>query len=156
MILVPFAYGFAWSYIEYFPQHWVFQQNFKIVGGFTPTIKVLAFVISMIKGAVVMYGLWVLISLFHLYEQGQIFKAANVQCFKSLSRTLFLWVAATIITEPLLTLILTMNNPPGLHAIQFSLKSADVTALVVGGILSVIARVMADAQAIEEEMELTV
>ncbi len=103
-----------------------------------------------------MYGIWTLIHLFRLYEAGIFFKAENVACFKKLSRILLWWVLAGLMVTPLTTLVLSMNNPPGGHVLQGSLQSADVTALVVGGVLSVIAGVMEDGRRLKDEMELVV
>ena len=119
-------------------------------------MRILAFCVSMIKGAVVMFGIRVLVDLFRLYENGLFFRAENVACFKKISRILIWWVIAGIIVTPLTTIILTMNNPPGEHALQISFQSADLTALIIGGILSVVAGVMEDGQRLQEELELTV
>ncbi|MFT5726535.1 MAG: hypothetical protein ACI8PB_000656 [Desulforhopalus sp.] len=53
-------------------------------------------------------------------------------------------------------MILTMNNPPGQHVLAVTFQSADLTALIVGGILRVVAGVMENAQSLQEEAELTI
>ena len=103
-----------------------------------------------------MTGIWVLKKLFECYEKGIFFQEENVACFKKLSRILIWWVIAGVVVTPVTTIILTMNNPPGEHVVQVSFQSADLTALVVGGILRVIAGVMDDGRRLQEEMELTV
>ncbi len=116
----------------------------------------LGFLISMIKGSIIMYGIWVLRNLFDCYERKIFFNSDTVACFKKMSTALIWWVAAGIITDPLLSLTLTMNNPVGQRAVAISFQSADVTALVVGGVLSVIARVMDSGRKLQEEAELTI
>ncbi|WP_051305807.1 DUF2975 domain-containing protein [Desulfogranum mediterraneum] len=153
--LVPVVNGLGWFVVAH-PEELMEPQAYAILGGVTLTMRILAFLVSMLKGAVVMYGLWILIRLFQLYQQGVFFELANVACFRNMSRALICWVAAGIVSEPLLSLILTMNNPPGEHVVQVSLQSADLTALIVGGILSVISRVMEDGRRLQEELELTV
>lgn len=153
--LVPVGNAFLWGFIEYFPQ--LLHNAALVMGsGFTPLMKVLAFLVSMIKGGIVMYALWVLVTLFKLYETGIFFNKKNVDCFKQLSRTLIWWVIASVVTTPLMTLVLTMNNPPGSHMISLELQSADITALITGGILRIIAGVMADGQRLQEEQDLTI
>ena len=152
---IPVLSGGVWLFADYYPEQ-LSHHSFEIVGGFTPLMKFLAFCASMIKGGVVMYGIGVLSELFGLYEKKIFFRAENVACFRKLSRALILWVAAGIIVTPLITVILTMNNPPGNHILQISLQSADVTALIIGGILRVIAEVMDDGRRLQEEIELTV
>lgn len=99
-------------------------------------------------------GIWILIRLFRLYETGIFFKAENILCFKQLSNTLLWWVPAGLIVTPLTSLVLTMNNPPGGHALHRNFQSADLTALVVGGILRVVAGVLEDGRRLWDEMEL--
>ena len=154
--LTPIMYGAIWLYFDHFPAAWAFKQSLQIEGGLTPLMRLLAFGVSMLKGGVMMYGIWILIQLFRLYEAGIFFKAENVACFTKLSRTLLWWVLAGLVVTPLTSLILTMNNSPGAHALQISFQSADVTALVVGGVLRVIAGVMEDGRRLKDEMELIV
>ena len=68
--LVPLIHSLAWAFIEYIPQHWAHQRSYEIIDGFTPAIRCLAFFASMIKGGIVMYGIWVLIRLFKLEGAG--------------------------------------------------------------------------------------
>lgn len=156
LVLLPCIQAFAWIFIEEIPMHWAYHQNFSVVHGFTPVMKILGFLVSMIKTGIVMYGLWVLIRLFSFYEQGRFFHNENVTCFASLSKVLISWVVAGLFATPLLSIILTMNNPQGQHSLQISFASADLTALIVGGILAVIARVMEDGRRLQEEADLTV
>ncbi|MBE0586358.1 MAG: DUF2975 domain-containing protein, partial [Desulfofustis sp.] len=146
----------AWLFIEHLPADWLPHRSYEIVGGFPPLVRVLGFAVSMIKGAVVMYGLWVLVRLFKLYQAGIFFQAENVRCFRNLSRSLVLWALAGVLVTPLLSVVLTMNNPPGQRVVEISLQSADLTALVVGGMLGVIAAVMEDGERLREEVDLTV
>ncbi len=154
--LTPLLHGAIWFYFDHFLEALAFKQSLEIEGGLTPLMRILAFGVSMLKGGVMMYGTWILIRLFRLYETGIFFKTENVACFKKLSRTLLWWVLAGLIVTPLTTLILTMNNSPDGHTLQISLQSADVTALVVGGVLRVIAGVMEDGRRLKDEMELVI
>lgn len=158
IILTPVSYGLAWIwvYTGNIPETWINQHSFKITGGFTPLMCFLGFIVSMIKGAIIMYGLWVLRKLFGYYKMKIFFNRDTVACFKRISLALIWWVIAGIITDPLLSIILTMNNPEGQRAVAISFQSADLTALVVGGVLSVIARVMDSGRKLQEEIELTI
>ncbi|MCB2215185.1 DUF2975 domain-containing protein [Desulfofustis glycolicus] len=156
LVLVPVAHGAVWLFFEHLPADWLRPRSYAIVGGVSPLTRVLGFAVSMIKGIVVMYGLWVLIRLFKLYQKGIFFQAENVRCFKHLSRTLVLWAFAGVLVTPLLSVVLTMNNPPGQRVVEVTLQSADLTALVVGGMLAVIAAVMEDGERLQTEVDLTV
>lgn len=153
---VPICYGLVWYFSPTMPEHWFTRSNFNIAGGITPTIAFLGFCISMVKGTIVMMGIWSLKNLFQLYENNEFFTCNTVNCFKSLSRCLLWWVLATITTEPLLSVILTLNNPEGQKAVSISFQSADITALIVGGSLSVVASVMDMGRKLQEEAELTI
>ncbi len=117
---------------------------------------ILGFLVSMIKGVIVMYGIWILRSLFRCYEAKVFFNRDTVACFRKISAALIWWVIAGILTDPLLSLILTMNNPEGERAVAISFQSADLTALVIGGVLSVVARVMESGRKLQEEIQLTI
>lgn len=118
--------------------------------------RLLAFVVTMIPAGVAMAGIYYLMRLFQLYEQGDIFKPTNVRCFRKLSRVLLLWFAAGIVHRPLLSIALTLHNPPGHRMLTIGFGSPDVTALLLGLILAVIAWVMEEGRKLQEEQDLTV
>lgn len=118
--------------------------------------RLLAFAASMIPTGVAMAGIYYLMRLFQLYEQGDIFKLSNVRCFGKLSRVLLLWFAAGIVHQPLLSIALTLHNPPGHRMLTIGFGSPDLTALLLGLILAVIAWVMEEGRKLQEEQELTV
>ena len=154
--LIPLSYMVFWFFIDNFADDLGIYTKYVISEGFSVQMKLAGFCISMLRGAVVMYGINVLIRLFRLYEKGTFFMHENVACFKKLSNALLLWVGAVFLTTPLTGLILTMHNPEGQRMIELSLQSADLTALITGGILRVIAVVMENAQNLQEDMELTI
>jgi hypothetical protein len=103
-----------------------------------------------------MLGIKLLIDLFRLYEAGMVFELANVACFKNLSRVLILWFIAVLISAPLMSLALTINNPVGKRIVTISLEYTDLTALVIGGILMVITRVMEIGRELQNEQDYTI
>ena len=152
----PFCYLLFWLFVEKFAGRLGYYHAYMIPAGFSPVMKMLGFTVSMIQGVVVMYGLHSLAKLFSLYEKGQFFREENINCFKQLSNILLLWVGAGLLVTPLKALVLTMHNPPGHHMIELTFQSADLTALITGGILRVIAHVMDQGRELQEEVELTV
>jgi len=154
---VPIFYLFIWLFIDRLPsQLGYLNHSYEVVGGYTWSMRLLGFTASMLKGAVVMYGLSILVKLFGLYEEGTFFASENVKSFKTFSNALIWWVIAGIVATPLISMILTMNNPPGQHVLAVTFQSADLTALIVGGILRVVAGVMENAKSLQEEAELTI
>ena len=118
--------------------------------------RVAGFVVSMLPACVAMYGIVVLIRLFRLYEKGQIFRPGNVRCYRSLSRALIWWCVANIVADPLMSIGLTLHHPPGQRMISIGLGSPDMTALLVGFVLAVIAWVMEEGCKLQEEQDYTV
>ncbi len=154
---VPVFYCLIWLFIDHLPpQLGYLNHPYEVAGGYTPLMRLLGFAASMLKGIAVMYSILVLKNLFQLYENGVYFSSDNVRCFKDISTALILWVIAGIVATPLISLILTMNNPPGQHVFALSFQSADLTALIVGGMLRVVAGVMENAQSLQEEAKLTI
>lgn len=153
---IPISYALVWIFAGKLPEAWINKHDFLITGGITPLMSLLGFITSMIKGSVIMLGVWTLKELFGYYEQKVFFSKETVLCFKQLSHYLIWWVIAGILSEPLQTIILTMNNPEGQKAVAISFQSADLTALILGGVLSVIAKVMESGRKLQEESELTI
>jgi uncharacterized membrane-anchored protein len=116
----------------------------------------MGFLVTMMPAAVAISGAYYLMRLFHLYEQGQIFRPSNVQCFKKLSRVLIWWFAVGIIHRSLLSVALTLHNPPGQRIFTLGIGSPDLTALLLGGILAVIAWVMEEGRKLQEDQDFTV
>lgn len=118
--------------------------------------RAMGFFISMLPCGIAMYGTWALVRLFRLYERGQIFREANVRCFRDISRTLIIWSAVRFISSPLMSIALTLHHPKGQRLLVVGVHSVDITALLVGFVLGVIAWVMEEGRKLQEEQDLTI
>ena len=118
--------------------------------------RLMGFMVVMIPTGVAMCGAYYLIRLFRLYEKGHIYTPANVYCFRKLSRVLIWWFAAGIVHRSLLSIVLTLHNPLGQRMLTVELGSPDLTALLLGGILAIIAWVMEEGRKLQEDYDLTV
>lgn len=155
--LMPVINAFVWLFMNRFPEI-IYR---KILPYFVSvplpiSARLMGFMVVMIPTGVAMFGAYYLMRLFHLYEQGDIFKLANVRCFKNLSRVLICWFIAGIVHRSLLSVALTVHNPPGQRMITLELGSPDLTALLLGGILAVIAWVMEEGRKLQEDQDLTI
>lgn len=156
-ICLPVISGLFWTF---------FNQLYKLgplpplpvhVDHYLPGLtRFLAFLADLIPLGVIMYGLRKLESLFLLYENGLIFTEANVQCFRSLGRTLIVWVAGDMVRNSLLSMVLTLDKPPGQRLITVGLGSADFTAVFVGIVVLIISWVMDEGRKIHEDQALIV
>lgn len=115
--------------------------------------RLFGFLVSLLPLSVTLYGVANLIALFKLYESGKIFTFANVVCFKRLSRVLISWFIVGLAMDPLMSVAMTVHNPPGRHMLTIGVESPDVTALLVGAILAVITWVMEEGRKLQEEQD---
>lgn len=102
-------------------------------------------------------GLLWLIKLFANYAKGEIFTAGNTRCYSHLG---YLCLASALFLQPLSQMILaiavSINYPKGQHFIAFSFDNTNLTAIIVGICLIVIAHVMQIGHKLQQEHELTV
>lgn len=155
--LLPLVVGLEWLTITHLPATMVEHLlPVGVRGELTPLVRLGAFLVSLLPVGVLMAACRTLARLFTLYEQGRIFGPENVACFRRLGVLLFWWVGVGLVYDPLISLVITAANPPGQHVIAVGFSGLDLTALVTGGILSVLAWVMDLGRAIQEDQELTV
>jgi Protein of unknown function (DUF2975) len=157
LCILPLANGGVWLFMNSFPE--IFYH--KILPHFVSvplpgTARLMGFVVMMIPTGIAMCGSYYLMKLFHLYEQGDIFNIANVRCFRKLSRVLIWWFIVGIVHKSLLSVALTLHNPPGQRMITLELSSSDLTALLTGVVLAVISWVMEEGRKLQEDQDLTV
>ena len=157
LALIPALSALTWIFINVMPdgmQEIVLPRYARLP--LPVSARVWGFIVSILPVSVAMYGTAVLIRLFGFYEKGQIFRLDNVRCFRSLSRVLLVWCAVKIVTGPLMSLAITLHHPPGQRILWVGLGSPDITALLVGFILGVIAWVMEEGRKLQEEQDYTV
>lgn len=113
--------------------------------------RFLAFLSGLLPLGAVLYGLKRLKDLFALYEKGRIFTGENVACFRSLGRTLIVWSVCEVLRTSLLSIVLTLPNPPGHRMFTLGFDSAELAALFVGIVVAIISWVMDEARKIQED-----
>ncbi|EEX94907.1 hypothetical protein VIOR3934_13567 [Vibrio orientalis CIP 102891 = ATCC 33934] len=118
------------------------------------TRSLVAYIPSMFSAFLTMALLWQLIALFGLYEQGHIFEQQNAQCYKKLSYLLIATPFISAISELLLSLALSYND--GAWSLTVSVDDVDITMMIIGFIVRVIAVVMERAAELQQENELTI
>lgn len=118
--------------------------------------RILAGAASLIPGAVLMAGLLYLVRLFGLYARGMIFTAENVACYRKLGHVILWSMAASIVHSSLMTIVLTLDNPPGQRMISFGISSSEIARLLIGMIVLLVSWIMEAGREIQEEQQLTV
>ena len=116
----------------------------------------LAFLVSLIPLGVALYGLFTLRALFKLYEKAVIFSAENVKCYRRLGYAFIAWVIANALFAPLISLVITFNNPPGQRALVAQFGIMDATNLIIGAVILLISWVMNEGRKLEDDQAYTV
>ena len=107
--------------------------------------------VMMVPVAIMMFGLWNLRQLFAGFGAGRIFTIENTRALR-----IFAWSAMAVIvvqffTDGLLTVVLTLNNPPGQRVLALSLSTEQLVALFVGAVFVVIARVLEEGRKLADD-----
>jgi hypothetical protein len=156
-ILIPVINALVWLFINGLPDE--MQKNIMphyVRLPLPAQARLMGFLVSMLSCGVAMYGTWAVVRLMRLYEAGRIFSEANVRCFRDISRALIIWCGVRFVSDPLMSIVLTLHHPKGQRLLVLGINSMDVTALLVGFVLGVIAWVMEEGRKLREEADLTV
>lgn len=159
LIAIPLYYALYWTLINYIPETLinVNRQGTPLVPNELPIrLQVTGYVVSLLPLSALVYGILNIRRLFSFYSEGVIFSFDHVKIFKNTARALILWVVLSIVYESAKSVLFSAGNPPGTRVIEVGFGSAEITALLVGGIGFVIARVMDEGRILKEENQLTV
>jgi len=118
--------------------------------------RLLGLAVSLISVGFGMLSLWWLIRLFSCFASGEFFTENTVKYIHRLGWTMVAGVVAAPIHEALLTLVLTIHNPPGQRMISISFESTDIQELVTAGIIILVSWIMEEGRKLREIDELTV
>lgn len=155
--LMPAVNALVWLFINNLPE--IMQSKLLPYFASLPlpvSARFMGCIVTMMPTGIAMFGAYYLMRLFRLYERGEIFRPSNVRCFKILSRVMVWWFVIGIVHRSLLSVALTLHHPPGRRFITLELSSPDLTALLVGIVLAVIAWVMEEGCKLQEEQDYTV
>lgn len=119
-------------------------------------LRLIACFIDMIETSVVLMSFNYLTKLFNLYSENIIFSYQNVHYIRKLGYTLLWQVVASLLAQPLLSVVLTFNAPPGQHMISLGIGNQEISTLLIGGIVILISWIMEEGRKLEEEKSLTV
>lgn len=119
-------------------------------------IRALGFTVCLIPLSVQMCMVYYLRRLFSLYARGMVFTGENVLCIRRTGVALLAGQALSPVVQALMTVVLTLNNPPGHRMVQIGLSSADLTAVAVGFMLIVVAWIMDEGRKLTEEQALVI
>lgn len=119
-------------------------------------VRLLAMAAGLLPEGIFMLSMWWLVLLFGRFAAGEIFTADTVRLIRNIGWTMVAMVAAAPVHEALLSLILTMHNPPGQHMLRLTTESADFGRLLTAGIVILVSWIMDEGRKLRETDELTI
>jgi heme/copper-type cytochrome/quinol oxidase subunit 4 len=157
IICLPVIYGIFWTFFnQFYNMGPLVPLPVRVDHDLPRLTRSLAFLVDMIPMMAIIYGLRKLEDLFRLYEKGLIFTEQHVRCFRSLGRTLIVWVGCDVLRNSLLSMVLTLDKTPGTRVITVGLGSADFAAVFVGIVVVILSWVMDEGRKIQEDQALIV
>jgi Protein of unknown function (DUF2975) len=159
LVVIPLYYILYWAFINYLPDTLITVNSHStpLVPHKLPIkLQIMGFISSLLPLSALTYGLLNIRKLFSFYKEGVIFSFEHVSIFKNTAKALLLWVALSIIYESAKSILFSAGNPPGSRVVEVGFSSAEITTLMVGGIVLVIAWVMDEGRILTEEKELTI
>lgn len=152
MVGLPIALAIVWA--DPWDTDWPYAAVRQLVtnpSAMPDYVPYVGFVITLIPVAAVIFGLARLRDLFRLYAAGRIFAPESARCLKHFAIAVLLQAILQPLTGAALSVLLTLHNPPGQRQLMIGLGSNEFGALVVGGLILVIAWVMGESARIAEE-----
>ncbi len=159
LILVPVFTSVYWLFYNELPQTLVsinLPADLQVPPTLDATQRGLGFLVSLLPLAAKVFAMVTIMRLLKLYQEGKIFSAAHVHHFKRLGQTLIFYGCAGIIESTGLSLVMTMNNPPGQRMLTFGMSSDDITIFVIAAIVLMLSWIMEEGREQAEEQALTV
>lgn len=122
-------------------------------GGLTLAARVRMAAVTLLPVGLGLALLWQLWSLFGEYLRGNVFGARALACLRRFAALLFALSLAQPLSQALMSVAVSWDNPPGQRQLVVMLSSNDY-ALVLGALVFMaIARVMTEAARVAEENE---
>ncbi|MFN3232915.1 MAG: DUF2975 domain-containing protein [Alphaproteobacteria bacterium] len=116
-----------------------------------PGTKLLGFLISMIPAGALLYGLWRLQDAFSRFAAGEFFSRETIRCIRTFALMVLLQALLRPIASSMLSVLLTLQNPPGEKALAIRFGSGELEMLFVGGLFFAVAHLMAEGRRIADE-----
>jgi hypothetical protein len=159
LVVIPLYYILYWAFINYLPETLInvnIHSTPLIPNKLPIKLQLIGFITSLLPLSALTYGLVNIRKLFSFYKEGVIFSFEHVSFFKNTAKALLLWVVLSIVYESAKSVLFSAGNPPGSRVLKVGFSSAEITTLMVGGIVLIIAWVMDEGRILSEEKELTV
>ena len=159
LLIIPIYYAGYWLLINEIPSSLV-NVNIESTSLIRNVLSLKLKTIGFIASLPVLFSLFTVVKslqkLFSLYKEGEIFSFKHVKLFKKCATSLLLWVIFSILYESSKSVIFSISNPPGERILTLGISSSEITTILVGVTVFVLAWVMDEGRVLNEEIKLTV
>jgi uncharacterized membrane protein YidH (DUF202 family) len=154
LLLAPLLLAAIWLNFEQLGPQWQTLAQLPIQPQYVGLInKLLGALITAIPLVLLMYGVWRLRKLFEQFRQGKLFSESGADHLHAFAWTLLITMLMAPVVSALLSLVLTMNNPPGEKALVITLGSNDFGQLFIAGALFAITWTLREGYRLSQENE---
>ncbi len=108
-------------------------------------------VLTLLPLSLLLTGLWEARRCFRRFVAGEIFSAGTVRCLRRFAGWVMASVATGMVTATAISVLLTINNPPGLRHLAISVGSDQVFTLFFAGMVWLMAAVIGEARELADE-----
>lgn len=125
----------------------------SVLGPLPLSQRLLAAVLAAVPLGLLLAGVWQAERCFALFAQGQVFTAHAVACLRRFAGWVAAAALAAIIAGAAVSVVLTLNNPPGMRHLALGIGSSDVFTLFVAALVWLMADVIGQGHALAQENE---
>lgn len=159
LVLYPLSWLGVWAAYNHLPMAWreaMMRQTAWLPSRLTWDTIGLLYVAGLPRFLVAFGILFCLRRLFRLYEAGNFFELANVVLYRRLGTLFLVGVVASVLSDTLGSVALTLHNPPGQRMLTVGLSSDHLQLLFVGLVAMALGRVMEQGRLLQDDAKLTV
>ncbi|MEO5796547.1 MAG: DUF2975 domain-containing protein [Rhodoferax sp.] len=122
-----------------------------IQGALTPLQRVAGALLTCVPVGLLLRGLWTARQCFQGFARGHVFTPQAVQGLRHFAAWVMASVVAGMLLVPALSVLLTLNNPPGMRHLAIALGSDHIFTLLFAGVVWLMAAIIGQGQALAEE-----
>jgi hypothetical protein len=126
-------------------------QNHVVPTTLLPEQTALGIGVTMVPVGTLVFGLWHLRKLLVCFGAGQIFTLENTRALKIFAWSVLAVIVIQFFTDGLLSVVLTLNNPPGQRVLALGLSSDQIVAFFFGAVFVLIAKVLDEGRKLADE-----
>lgn len=152
LVVVPVGLALIWSNFEALAPLSETLSDIPVQPAHLTWVNLLlGFLVSLVGAAIVLYGVSRLRRLFALYGEGRVFTHESARCIRGFALAIMLYAAVSPLIGGVLSVVLTMGNPPGERVLTISMSSNELALLFLGACLLVISWVMVESSRLADD-----